>query len=103
MRPGVLADGIPPREEEKTVLSREAMERVADAVSRNTSLPDPKEQVLAKRLRHLVGSRLRAAGMTKGALRLGRVSDRAWLSLSRYPEAVIESLVARILERLRGR
>ena len=99
VRPGVLVDGIVPQEEAGG-LSREAMERIADAVVRNAPLAEPKEQALADRLKYLVGSRLRAAGpMTKGGVRLGRVSDRAWLSLSSYPKAVIESLVSRILER----
>lgn len=99
VRPGVLVDGIVPQEEAGR-LSREAMERIADAVVRNAPLAEPKEQALADRLKYLVGSRLRAAGpVTKGGVRLGRVSDRAWLSLSSYPEAVIESLVSRILER----
>jgi len=99
VRPGVLVDGIVPQEEAGG-LSREAMERIADAVVRNAPLAEPKEQALADRLKYLVGSRLRAAGpVTKGGVRLGRVSDRAWLSLSSYPKAVIESLVSRILER----
>ena len=108
VRPGVLVDGIVPQEEAGG-LSREAMERIADAVVRNAPLAEPKEQALADRLKYLVGSRLRAAGpvtkdstlrlTSKGAARLGRVSDRAWLSLSSYPKAVIESLVSRILER----
>lgn len=110
VRAGLLVDGVLPQEEEGTgKLSREAMERIADAVVRNAPLAEPKEQALADQLKYLVGSRLRAAGpvtkgstlrlTSKGAVRLGRVSDRAWLSLSSYPEAVIESLVSRILER----
>jgi transcriptional regulator with XRE-family HTH domain len=114
VRPGMLVDGVVPREEEETgELSREAMERIADAVIRKTPLAEAKEQALADQLKYLVSSRLRAAGpvtkgstlrlTSKGAVRPGRASDRAWLSLSRYPKAVIESLVARILERPRGR
>lgn len=104
VRPGILVDGVVPREEDTNELSREAMERIADAVVRKTSLVGAKEQALAEQLKRVVTSRRRAAGpVTKGAVRLGRVSDRAWLSLSRYPEAVIESLVARVLERLGGR
>lgn len=122
VRPGVLVDGITPQEEETGELSREAMERIADAVIRKIPLAGAKEQALADQLKYLVRSRLRAAGpvtkgstlrlrrersaerlTSKGAVRLGRVSDRAWLLLSCYPEAVIESLVARIVERLRGR
>jgi len=105
VRPGVLVDGIVPQEGEETRgLSREAMERIADAVVRKTPLAEPKEQALADQLKYLVSSRLRAAGSaTRGAVRLGRVSDRAWLLLSRYPKAVIESLIARIVERRAGR
>ncbi len=103
VRPGILVDGIAPQEKAGE-LSREAMERIADAVIRKTPLAEPEEQALADQLKYLVSSRLRSAGpVTKGGLRLGRVSDRAWLSLSRYPKAVIESLVARILERRRER
>ncbi len=99
VRPGMLVDGIVPQEEAGG-LSREAMERIAAAVIQKSPLADAKEQALADRLKYLVGSRLRAAGpVAKGGVRLGRVSDRAWLSLSSYPEAVIESLVSRILER----
>ncbi|OGQ77128.1 MAG: hypothetical protein A3G94_07890 [Deltaproteobacteria bacterium RIFCSPLOWO2_12_FULL_60_16] len=109
VRPGVLVDGIAPEEGGAGELSREAMERIAAAVIRKSALADAKEQALADQLKHLVSSRLRAArpvtkGSTKrltlkGAARLSRGSDRAWLSLSSYPQAVIESLVSRILER----
>ena len=104
VRPGMLVDGIPPQNEGETGrLSRGAMERIAKAVVRNTPLTQPSEQTLANQLKNLVGSRLRAAGLVKeGAVRLGRVSDRAWLLLSQYPGAEIESLVARILEGQRG-
>ena len=103
VRPGVLVDGIVPQEGEETGrLSRAAMERIADAVIRKTPLAEAKEQALADQLRCLVSSRLRAAGpVRQGVVRLGRAADRAWLSLSRHPEAVIDSLVARILERRR--
>lgn len=100
VRPGVLVDGIAPEEEGAGELSREAMERIADAVVGKRVLPEAREQALADQLKRLVRSRLRAAGpMAKGAARLSRGSDRAWLSLSGYPQAVIESLVSRILER----
>jgi len=101
VRAGLLVDGVLPQEEEGTgKLSREAMERIADAVVEKRVLPEAREQALADQLKHLVSSRLRAARpVTKGAVRLSRGSDRAWLSLSSYPQAVIESLVSRILER----
>ncbi len=110
VRAGVLVDGVLPQEEEGAgKLSREAMERIAAAVIRKSPLADAREQALADQLKRLVRSRLRAAGpvakgsterlTSKGAVRLGRGSDRAWLSLSSYPQVVIESLVSRILER----
>lgn len=116
VRAGVLVDGVLPQEEEGTgKLSREAMERIADAVVGKRVLPEAREQALADQLKRLVRSRLRAVGhetkgstlrlgpegrlTSKGAVRLSRGSDRAWLSLSSYPQAVIESLVSRILER----
>jgi len=101
VRAGVLVDGILPQEEEGTGrLSREAMERIADAVVEKRILPEAGEQALADQLRRLVSSRLRAGRpVTKKRVRLSRGPDRAWLSLSSYPYAVIESLVGRILER----
>jgi len=97
VRPGLLVDGIAPGE--AAPLSRAAMERIADATVRRTRLADPNEQALVEQLNHLVGSRLRASRAGWKGVRLSRRSDRAWLSLSRYPPAVIDSLVARILER----
>lgn len=100
VRAGVLVDGIAPEGEGAGELSREAMERIAAAVIRKSPLADAKEQALADQLKHLVSSRLRAARpVATRAGRLSRGSDRAWLSLSSYPQAVIESLVSRILER----
>jgi transcriptional regulator with XRE-family HTH domain len=100
VRAGVLVDGVLPQEEEGGRLSREAMERIADAVVEKTRLRDAKERALADQLSSLVRARLRAAGhRTKKAARLSRASDRAWLFLSSYPQTVIESLVSRILER----
>ena len=102
VRPGVLVDGIAPGEEEAP-LSREAMERIADAVVRKGALADANEQALVEQVNHLVGSRLRASRAGRKGVRPSRRSDRAWLSLSRYPPAVIQSLVDRILERGRSR
>lgn len=99
VRAGVLVDGIAPEEEGAGELSREAMERIADAVVGKRILPDARERALADQLKCVVRSRLRAARpMAKGAQRLSRGSDRAWLSLSSYPQAAIETLIARILE-----
>ena len=99
VRPGLLVDGIAPGEDQAP-LSRAAMERIADAAVRRTRLADPNEQALVEQITYLVGSRLRASQSgRKGGARLGRRSDRAWLSLSRYPPAVVQSLVDRILER----
>jgi transcriptional regulator with XRE-family HTH domain len=102
VRPGLLVDGIAPGEE--VPLSRETMERIADAAVQKKRLSDPNERALVEQITHLVGSRLRAsqAGRRSGA-RLGRRSDRAWLSLAPYSPVVIQSLVNRIVERGRSR
>ena len=102
VRPGLLVDGIAPGE--AAPLSRAAMERIAEATVRKTRLADPNEQAVLEEITDLVRSRLRASErQRKGAARLGRRSDRAWLSLSRYSPAVIQSLADRILERARSR
>ena len=102
VRPGVLVDGIAP--EEAAPLSREAMERIADAVVRKRPVTDANEQALVEQITHLVGSRLRASQAgRRGGARLGRRSDRAWLSLAPYSPVVIQSLVNRIVERGRSR
>ena len=101
VRPGLLVEGIAPGE--AAPLSREAMERIADAAVRKTRLADPNEQALVEQITHLVGSRLRASQAgRKGGGRLGRKSDRAWLSLAPYSPVVIQSLVNRIVERGRS-
>jgi len=84
-RPAVVVTENPdgPHYKQDCDAARATMERIADAVVRNISLSDPNEQALAERLKNLVSSRLRAGDpATKGAARVGRVSDRAWLSLS---------------------
>ena len=54
VRPGVLVDGIPPRAREgKAPLTREIMERVAEAASRGGPVRNRREQALAEALRIL--------------------------------------------------
>ncbi len=102
VRPGLLVDGIAPGE--AAPLSRAALERIAEAAVRKTRLADLNEQALLEEITDLVRSRLHASQkQRKGAARLGRRSDRAWLSLSRYPPAVIQSLADRIFERVGSR
>ena len=103
IRPGVLADGLPPTaiEEPLRPLSREALERVADAVLRSRVLQNAQEHAVAEALRRVVGDRLRSAGHGMRRMRHGKRAARAaWLWLeSSYPPAVIQSLVERITDR----
>ena len=102
VRPGLLADGTPPRAAEgQAPLSREAMERVADAVVRGEPLPDGRERRLAEALRSLVWHRLPSRQRRgKDARRGYRAAARAWLWLqSTYPPGVVKSMLQRISNR----
>ena len=99
--PGTLADGIPPHQNQpKSGLSREAMERIADAVAYDKTCPNPQEQWIAERLKLLTRSRLQSAGVTaEHSFRIGRKTDRAWLELATLPKPELNSLIQRISER----
>ncbi len=102
IRPGLLADGIPPRAAEGRVpLTREAMERVADGVISGERLPDGREQRLAKALSSLVWHRFPSSRRRgKDARRGYRVAGQAWLWLqSTYPPGVVKSMLQRIANR----
>ena len=103
VRPGVLADGVPPSvlEAGAARLSREALERVADAVLCGTPLRDRHERVLADALRKVVRQRLLAGRQQRGRVRRGkRAAAAAWLWLeSTYPATVVQSLLQRIADR----
>jgi transcriptional regulator with XRE-family HTH domain len=99
---GVLADGVGPEAEKPLVLTRERLERVAQAVVTGRHLSDSGEQKLAGEMAGLMKARLRAAGFRgKRPSRGGssRVPD-AWLSISgAYRPEEIQSLVERISEK----
>ncbi len=102
VKPGMLVDGVPPQNpgtgEE---YSRESLERIADAAVYGTRLKTDGEAALAKSLKFLLNSRLRAAGLKKGAKNIiSRKSDRTWLRLSQYPNAVVKSLLHRASDRM---
>ncbi len=100
IRPGILVDGVPPgaTEESSARLSREAMERVAEAVARGAKVHEPGERALADALRRIVRHR---AGSVGHRVRRGkRESEAAWLWLEAvYPRAVVRSLLQRIADR----
>jgi len=99
---GVLADGVGPdlgmREEP---LSRERLERIAEAVAAGQTPADPMDRALAEKAETVSGSLLRAHGNRRGRQRMAvRKAERAWLSLNgsaASPE--IQSLLGRIAEK----
>ena len=100
--PGILVDGRAPGEDLKSSrLSREAMERIAQAAAKNKRLPNIEENDLASLIRVQVQSRLRALRGTGRARNLkpgGRVPERAWLkSVSRYGEKQVQSIMDRVM------
>lgn len=107
LRPGVLADGTAPLrlEQGRTSLSREALERIADAVVSGAATPHQDERVLAEALRHVTVHRFAAGGVRLGRRRVGkRQTEAAWLLLeSACPPGVLPSLLHRIADRQRLR
>ena len=102
IKPGILADGVAPDLPKPLVLSRERLERIAQAVSQGKLPTDPQEQELAQGAAHLMKARLRAAGhparplSSKGAER----AQDAWHSMNaQYRPEEIQSLVERISEK----
>jgi len=95
--PGVLADGIGPDPAPPQPLSREKLERIAEAAAHGKELPDPVERDLAGKMALLLRSQLGTKGFrSRGSLE----AQRAWLSLTAvYPGEEIESLRKRVLEK----
>lgn len=106
IRPGVLVDGVPPgaTEDKSAPLSRQALERVANAVVRGTAIRDTRERALVDALREVVWSRRRAVSGCGGRLRRGkRAAESAWLWLeSTVPPSAVQSLLQRIADRQGG-
>jgi hypothetical protein len=94
-------DGLAPGEEAGLLLSREAMERIADAVVHNRAVQGPTEQVLVNWLRQVVTPRTLAAQHRRTrSCRGGRASAAAWMSLrARCAPEALRSLVQRIDDR----
>ena len=106
VRPGLLVDGVPPdaARGRQPSLSRETIERIADAVAFNRRVTAPSEQVAASSLHALLGHRTRALRHQRGRPRTGRrMMLRAWLRLNGlYGRVVIQTLADRVLERQRA-
>ena len=94
VRPGVLVEGISPRElDGVSIFTREGLERMADGVAANKPMKDASEDRLVALLKLMVRSR---PDSRKGK----RIIDRAWLQLSAgYPPELIQSLFQRIRDR----
>lgn len=102
VRPGALVDGvIPTLPGDAAGLSRQALERIADAVSQGIRLADPLEQALADLLRDVTTQRAHLAAHRAGSRRLRiRASEVAWLLLEAYcPPYILRTLIERIAER----
>lgn len=106
IRPGVLADGVPPETAEHPTpsLSREAIERMVDAVAFGHRLANPSEHTTATALRILLGHRTRAIHQQWSAPRTGRHAVlAAWATLSSlYGRDAIRMLADRAMERQRA-
>ncbi len=99
--PGTLADGIGPEKEKPLVLTRDRLERVAEAVAQGKTLKDPVENQLARQTAALMKGRLRAAG-AKGPkpFKAGKPVQDLWRALSAtYRPEEIQSLAQRVSEK----
>ena len=106
VRPGILVDGVPPgpAHEGPSTLSRETLERIADAVAFDRAVTEPNERATVEALRMLLGHRTRAARRQVGRPRTGRRGTlAAWARLkSLYGRAAIQTFAERVLERQRA-
>lgn len=102
IRPGVLADGIGPENPKPLVLTRERLERVAEAAAEGRPLADAAEDRLARQAALLTQGRLRALGRKGRKLpaQAATKAEDAWLSIgSTYRAEEIQSLTERISEK----
>ena len=106
VRPGLLVDGVAPTQAQggRPLLSRETIERIADAVAFDRPVAVPNEQVAAEALRTLLEHRTRALRHQRGRPRTGRRGAlTAWLRLNGlYGRPAIQTLADRVLERQRA-
>ena len=105
VRPGTLVDGVPPSAAagRRSSLSRETLERLADAVAFGRPVADPGEQEIVAALRTLLAHRTRAIHQRWSRPRTGRrAAISAWAVLtSRCGRAAIQNLADRVAERQR--
>jgi len=103
VRPGALVDGIPPGAPGKNAvrLSREALERIADAVVQGTSVRTREERVVAEALGRIMKHQTFAFSRRVTGLRRGkRRAQAAWVWFeSTYPPEVVRSLIQRVVDR----
>ena len=93
VNPGTLVDGIGPVPAQAPVFSRPVLERIADAVWKETPLQSKQEEKLADLLRPLLHPR-------KNLHRGKRSSEMAWLQLkSAYPARIVQTLIERVRDR----
>jgi transcriptional regulator with XRE-family HTH domain len=91
VRPGILADGVPP-EAEAPPLSRTRLERIARATARGTGSREARESALAGHLRQALSARLQI-----GPRRPLARADRAYFMLrSRERPETVATLVDRV-------
>lgn len=103
VRPGVLADGVPPSDQsgKPAVFDRQALERMAASMAGQRVVLRKGEQELVRVLGLMMQQRI---GALQGRTRANRSTMRsmraAWMTLqARYPKAVIENLIQRVSER----
>jgi len=98
---GLLADGVGPETEKPLVLTRDRLERIAQAVAQGKLPEDPQEKQLAMETALLMKGRLRAAGQTQKLSSQNRSkTEDAWFSMSAsYRPEEIQSLVERVSEK----
>lgn len=106
VRAGMLVDRVPPASAQggRASLSREAIERIADAVAFDRPVTEPNEQTTVEALRRLLGHRTRAMRRQRGRPRTGRRGALvAWMWLKGlYGRSAIQTLADRVLERQRA-
>lgn len=101
VRPGILADGVPPQAAAGTVrTTRQALERIAEAVVNPAVKVSAAEKDVVELLKPLVRQRLRVlTGRRLPAVGGRRAVHLAWLGLrARCPNPVIETLIERVNE-----
>jgi len=97
---GLLADGVGPETEKPLVLTRDRLERIAQAVAQGKLPADPQEKQLAKATALLMKARLRAAGHKTVDSRISKETEDDCFSMGAvYRPEEIQSLVERVSEK----